>query len=176
MLPLIVLPLKTPATLAECQQPRQTSKLDTLSSNSLMKSSSGGLKFGIATTTVLTCLSLAVHISPTHLTHSPDPPILAFFDFLAFFVFRFSLLFFVRVFPSFSMDCRGSAKRKTLAFFSGKTLAFSKKARVGGSGSCTNIREPGDHPGKRKAYTALLQCRTFLCRKKWGRRGEHFWW
>ena len=62
----------------------------------------------------------------------PDPPILAFFDFLAFFCFPIFLAFLC-VFPSFSKDFRGSAKRKTLAFF-GKTLGFSKKARVGGSG------------------------------------------
>ena len=59
---------------------------------------------------------------------SPDPPTLAFFDFLAF--FRFSLLFWC-VFPSLSKDFRGSAKRKTLVFF-GISLAFFQKARVGG--------------------------------------------
>ena len=58
----------------------------------------------------------------------PDPPILAFFDFLAFFVFRFSLLF-CAFFLLFSKDFRVSAKRKTLAFFWGKTLAFSKKSK-----------------------------------------------
>ena len=31
--------------------------------------------------------------------------------------------------------------------------------------------------GKKKAYTALLQCRTFLCRKKMGSTEERFrWW
>ena len=29
-------------------------------------------------------------------------------------------------------------------------------------------------PGKKKAYTALLQCRTFLCRKKWGPQRKDF--
>ena len=61
----------------------------------------------------------------------PDPPILASFDFLAFFVFRFSLLF-CAFFP-FSRDFRGSAKRKTLAFL-GKNPCFFQKARIGGSG------------------------------------------
>ena len=28
--------------------------------------------------------------------------------------------------------------------------------------------------GKKKAYTALLQCRTFLCRKKWGPQRKDF--
>ena len=54
--------------------------------------------------------------------------------------FSFSMLssfsdfpcFFVH-FPFFSKDFRGSAKRKTLAFF-GFPLLFFKKARVGGSG------------------------------------------
>ena len=30
--------------------------------------------------------------------------------------------------------------------------------------------------GKKKPYTALLQCRTFLCRKKMGSTEERFWW
>ena len=62
----------------------------------------------------------------------PDPPILAFFDFLAFFVFRFSLLFcaFFLPFPRIL----GVPRREKPLLFSGKTLAFSKKARVGGSG------------------------------------------
>ena len=68
-------------------------------------------------------------------TKIPDPPILAFFDFLAFFVFRFPLLF-LGVFLGFSKDFRGSAKRKTLVFF-GVSLAFSKRARVGGAGIST---------------------------------------
>ena len=42
-------------------------------------------------------------------------------------------LAFLCVFHFFSKDFKGSAKRKTLAFF-GVSLAFSKKARVGGSG------------------------------------------
>ena len=47
---------------------------------------------------------------------SPDPPILAFFDF-----------FFFVCFPIFLALLWGSAKRKTLAFL-GETLAFSKKS------------------------------------------------
>ena len=46
----------------------------------------------------------------------PDPPILVFFDFLGFFRFPISLVFFC-VFLFFSKDFMGSAKRKTLAFF-----------------------------------------------------------
>ena len=68
------------------------------------------------------------------LSKNPDPPILAFFDFLAFFRFPIFLAFSC-VFPSFSKDFRASAKRETLSFLGEKTLAFSKKARVGGSGS-----------------------------------------
>ena len=62
----------------------------------------------------------------------PDPPILAFFDFLAFFVFRFSLLFlaFFLLFPRIL----GVPRREKPLLFWGKTLAFFKKARVGGSG------------------------------------------
>ena len=71
----------------------------------------------------------------------PDPPILAFFDFLAFFVFRFSLLFcaFFLPFPGILGVPRGG---KPLLFW-GKTLAFSKKARVGGSGENHCIHEFG---------------------------------
>ena len=68
-------------------------------------------------------------------SQDPDPPFfLAFFNFLAFFVFRFSSLFFLCVFPSFSKDFGGSAKRKTLALF-GVSLAFvSKKQGLEGQG------------------------------------------
>ena len=59
----------------------------------------------------------------------------AFFDFLAFFVFRFPLLF-LRVFPSFSKEFRGSPKRKTLAFF-GVSLAL-----LGLKGQGVQIRAP----------------------------------
>ena len=59
-----------------------------------------------------------------------DPPILAFFNFLSFFVFRFPLFLFVcgAFFLSYPRILRGSAKRQPLAFF-GVSLAFSKKAR-----------------------------------------------
>ena len=54
----------------------------------------------------------------------PAPPNLAFvyFRFPCFFRFPISLAFLC-VFPFFSKDFRGSAKRKTLAFF-GVSLAF----------------------------------------------------
>ena len=69
---------------------------------------------------------------PGALVCNSDPPILAFCDFLALFVFRFFWLFW-GVFPLFSKDFRGSAKRKTLALFRGFPCFFSsKKARVGG--------------------------------------------
>ena len=58
----------------------------------------------------------------------PDPPILAFLVFLAFFVFRFPSLF-LGVLPLFSKDFRGSAKRKTLAFFRGFPLLFFQKSK-----------------------------------------------
>ena len=65
---------------------------------------------------------------------SPDPPIPAFFDFLAFFVFRFSLLFLAFFLP-FPRILGVAQREKPLHFWEKKTLAFSKKARVGGSGS-----------------------------------------
>ena len=57
---------------------------------------------------------------------------LAFFDFLAFFVFRFSLLF-CAFFLSFPRVLRVPRREKPLLFW-GETPAFSKKARIGGSG------------------------------------------
>ena len=72
----------------------------------------------------------------------PDPPILAFFDFLAHFVFRFPLLFLC-VFPFFSKDLRGSAKRKTLAFFGVSHAFFSKKKEgLEGQGSGLKLLDP----------------------------------
>ena len=59
-----------------------------------------------------------------HSSDGPDPPIPAFFDFLAFFRFPIFLAFILGV----------PQREKPLLFFCGKTLAFSKKARVGGSG------------------------------------------
>ena len=56
-----------------------------------------------------------------------------FFQFPCFFRFPISLAFLC-VFPLFSKDFRGSAKRRTLAFFGKKPLLSPKKARVGGSG------------------------------------------
>ena len=60
---------------------------------------------------------------------SPDPPILACLDFLAFFLFRFSLLFSC-VSPLFFQGFLG----KSLVYFRGFPCIFFKKARVGGSG------------------------------------------
>ena len=54
------------------------------------------------------------------------------FDFLAFFVFRLSLLF-CAFFLSFPRILGVPRREKPLLFW-GKTLAFSKKARIGGSG------------------------------------------
>ena len=62
--------------------------------------------------------------------NSPDPPTLAFL------VFRFSL-FFLCLFPSFSKDFRGSAKRKTLALF--RATLCSRKKKGKGSGSFLGI-------------------------------------
>ena len=58
----------------------------------------------------------------------PDPPILAFFDFLAFFVFRVSLLFlaFFFLFPRIL----GVPRRERPLLFWGKNPCFSKKGKV----------------------------------------------
>ena len=40
--------------------------------------------------------------------------------------------------------------------------------------SALPIRIAIRHAGKKKPYTALLQCRTFLCRKKWGPQRKNF--
>ena len=69
--------------------------------------------------------------SETQRPSFPDPPILAFFDFLAFLGFPISLAFLC-VCPLFSKDFRGSAKSKTLAFFGVSLAFFSKKARLQG--------------------------------------------
>ena len=63
----------------------------------------------------------------------PDPPILCFFRFPCFFCFPIFLAFSC-VFPSFSKDFRGSAKRETLAFLGKNPCFFEKKGGVGGSG------------------------------------------
>ena len=73
--------------------------------------------------------------------NSPDPPILAFFDFLAFFVVRFC--FFFCAF-SFSKDFRGSAKRKTLSFFGVSLACFQKKQGLEGQGQLVQGCENGD--------------------------------
>ena len=65
-------------------------------------------------------------------SNNPDPPTLVFFDFLAFFVFRFPLAF-LGVFLSFPRIL-GVLRREKLLLFCGVSLAFSKKARVGGPG------------------------------------------
>ena len=79
---------------------------------------------------------LCVETSSRHFPECPDPPILAFFDFLASFVFRFPLLF-CAFFLSFPRILGVPRREKPLLFW-GKTLAFSKKARVGGSGVSCN--------------------------------------
>ena len=64
----------------------------------------------------------------------PDPPILAFFDFLAFFPIFLAFFFCVCVcFPSFPRIL-GVPRREKPLFFSGFPVLFFKKARVGGSG------------------------------------------
>ena len=66
--------------------------------------------------------------SPTLPQNSvPDPPILAFFDFLAFFLFRFSLLFcaFFLSFPRIL----GVPRREKPLFFGGKTPCFFQKSK-----------------------------------------------
>ena len=69
--------------------------------------------------------------------NNPDPPILAFFDFLAFFFFRFSLLFlaFFLPFPRIL----GVPRREKPLLFLGENPAFSKKARFGGSENCRQL-------------------------------------
>ena len=62
----------------------------------------------------------------------PDPPILAFFVFLAFFVLWFSLLFCAFLL-SFPRILRVWQRGKSL-LFSGVPRFFSKKAGIGGSG------------------------------------------
>ena len=73
---------------------------------------------------------------------SPDPPILAFFDFLAFFRFRFSLLFgaFFLSFPRILGV--PPVKRKKPLLFSGFPCFFSKKKQglVRGSGRLGSSR------------------------------------
>ena len=63
---------------------------------------------------------------------NPDPPILAFFVFLAFFVLRFSLLLcaFLLSFPRISRALQGGES----SLFSGDPRFFPKKAGIGGSG------------------------------------------
>ena len=65
---------------------------------------------------------------------------------------------------------------------SGAPLASSsfKKEPLDGQSSCGCGPQLPKGPfrtkntGKKKAYTALLQCRTFLCRKKWGPQRKDF--
>ena len=65
----------------------------------------------------------------------PDPPILAFFDFLAFFVFRFSLLF-CAFFLSFPRIVGVPRREKKPCFFGGKKpLLFPKKQGLEGQGT-----------------------------------------
>ena len=87
---------------------------------------------------------------------------LLFFDFLAFFVFRFSLLFLCD-FPSFSKDFRGSAKRETLAFWGEKPLLFPKKQGLEGQGNRRKIamsQSQKSHWAKKKI--AAIRNRTLV--------------
>ena len=85
---------------------------------------------------------------------------LLFFDFLAFFVFRFPLLFWA-FFLSFPRILGVPRREKTLVFFR-VSLAFSKKARVGGSvlghtiGSSQSLSK---HDHIARDYRLSLQCR-----------------
>ena len=95
---------------------------------------------------------------------NPDPPILAFFDFLSVFVLRF-----VSPFLHASFLFRGFwgfRKEKNPRFFRGFPCSFPKKARAGGSGKLTlklfgrsrNAKTPGYStkkfglPGFRRTY------------------------
>ena len=105
---------------------------------------------------------MAAVLSESVLEPNPDPPILVFFFFRFPCILRFPIsLAFLCVFPFFSKDFRGSAKRKTLACF-GVSLAFfsPKKRRVGGSGNGSN-----DHFGQND----LIPNRILLAfaRPKW---------
>ena len=114
---------------------------------------------------------------------APDPPILAFFRFPCFFRFPIFLAFSC-VFPSFSKDFRGSAKRKTLAFFGEKPLLFPKKQGLEGQDivlqNCRKLRNfPAisgncqQFPGNNRS-TLTLQPETKKHKKKRrGRCGAH---
>ena len=84
----------------------------------------------------------------------PDPPILAFFNFLAFSCVFPIFLAFSCVFPSFSKDLGGSATRETLAFLGEKSLLFPKKQGLEGQGRVSfffifkMVPEIGDSPKK----------------------------
>ena len=92
---------------------------------------------------------------------SPDPPILAFFDFLAFFVFRFSLLS-LAVFLPFPRISGVPRREKPLLFW-GKALAFSKKARVGGSGSISRENGRKKFHEKSSTFSTVHQIKFFHC-------------
>ena len=47
-------------------------------------------------------------------------------------------------------------------------LSVTKVRSVPGAASSSKMSMTSLNSGKKKPYTALLQCRTFLCRKKWG--------
>ena len=106
---------------------RETSfQVSRLFCGDLVQQKGAAKKIGSQTAIVAICLGLRL-ICMKCQTHTENPPILAFFDFLAFFVFRFSLLFCAFFLP-FSRDFRGSAKRKTLAFL-GKNPCFFQKSK-----------------------------------------------
>ena len=67
--------------------------------------------------------------------HDPDPPIPGSFDSLHFFRCFFSPISFLScVFTFFSRDFRGSAKRRTLAFFGVSLVFFPRKKQGLGQG------------------------------------------
>ena len=66
----------------------------------------------------------------------PDPPILAFFDFLAFFVFRFSLLFLALFLPV--PRILGVPRREKPLLFLGKNPCFFQKSKG------WRVRAPGE--------------------------------
>ena len=102
--------------------------------------------------------------------NNPDPPILAFFDFLAFFRFPIFLAFSC-VFPSFSKDFRASAKRETLAFFWGKNPCFfQKKQGLEGQGSCRPLgaahRSTHQEGSSRGAPDGVASLETFRVKSR----------
>ena len=88
------------------------------------------------------------------------------------FSFPIFLAFFLR-FPSFSKDFRGSAKRKTLAFWGKKPLLFPKKHGLEGQGSQIILLTPSYH----RLVITIEDCDVgvtmdFACRRVGAATGE----